>query len=87
MARDPSGRIVGFEVKTTLSDVVKLDRSQVLKDVSIMRFGGQSSFGPVDGVAYRATCTNCGEAVGAKSQTLKTLLNEAEIPFHVIRKQ
>ena len=85
MARDPSGRIVGFEVKTTLSDVVKLDRSQVLKDVSIMTFGGLSSFGPVDGVAYRAACANCGEAIGAKSQNLKSLLEEADIPFHTIR--
>nr|WP_246717919.1 RHS repeat-associated core domain-containing protein [Rhizobium aethiopicum] len=47
LGRDSFGNIVGFEVKTSMSDTVKLDRSQVLKDISVMQFGGASKFGPV----------------------------------------
>lgn len=85
LARDEQGNIVGFEVKTTMSDTVKLDRSQVMKDISVMTVGGSSAFGPVNSVAYKTTCAGCGPA-DARSHVLRSMLNAADIPFDEIVK-
>jgi hypothetical protein len=85
LARDEQGNIVGFEVKSTMSDTVKLDRSQVMKDISVMAVGGSSVFGPVNSVAYKTTCAGCGPA-DARSHLLRSMLNAADIPFDEIVK-
>ncbi|MBX5230659.1 hypothetical protein HJC06_30495 [Rhizobium sp. NLR9b] len=85
LGRDSFGNIVGFEVKTSMSDTVKLDRSQVLKDISVMQFGGASKFGPFNSVAYKTMCDGCAP-VDARSAVLRSLLSESKIPFDEIVK-
>ena len=85
LARDNQGNIVGFEVKSTMSDTVKLDKSQIVKDISVMQFGGSSKFGPINSVAYKTMCAGCGPA-DARSQILRSMLNAADIPFTEIVK-
>lgn len=80
VAMDPDGVIVGFEVKTTLSDTVKLNKAQVAKDVAVMTSGGVSSVGLVTSVAYVAHCFGC-ETVDTRSVALRDALRAANIPF------
>jgi len=85
LAEDSQGNIVGFEVKSTMSETVKLNKSQIMKDISVMKFGGTSDFGPVNSVAYKTTCAGCGPA-DARSLLLRSMLETAEIPFTEIIK-
>jgi hypothetical protein len=85
LARDSQGNTVGFEVKSTMSDTVKLDKSQIVKDISVMQFGGASKLGPVNSVAYKTMCVGCAPA-DARSQILRSMLHAADIPFTEIVK-
>jgi hypothetical protein len=65
IVQDPeTGRFVGVEVKTTLLGVIRLNPSQVAKDVAVMSVGATvPAFNiTITGVGYRSYCFGCSRA-------------------------
>ena len=60
--QDPlTGKTFGVEVKTTIYDTVRLDRSQVEKDAAVIAGGAKVRKQNVwlDGVSYSTYCFDC----------------------------
>jgi RHS repeat-associated protein len=85
LVRDPiAGQNIGIEVKTTLFDTIRLDTTQVMKDVALMTRGGGLATGSgiiVRGVGYTTYCWGCGVAPNLRSAALRDALSAAQIPF------
>jgi hypothetical protein len=73
---------IGVEVKTTLWDTIRLDASQVAKDVVVMLKGGVATeLGVrIEGVGYVTFCYGC-EMVDLRSRVLHDTLRDLEVPF------
>jgi RHS repeat-associated protein len=84
IVNDPaSGYNIGVEVKTTLYDTIRLDSSQVAKDVVVMEMGGYARLLdlPINGVGYQTYCWAC-DLVDFRSTVLYSTLQAANIPFN-----
>lgn len=84
VVRNPTtGELIGVEVKTTLSDAVRLKPEQVAKDVSVMTSGAYSSkLGEIiTGVAYAtASACHCGSA-DVRPEALVSALRALGVSF------
>jgi len=83
IVHDPiSGYNIGIEVKTTLSDTIRLNAEQGAKDVAVVESGGATRVQPLQirGVGYITYCWGC-EKVDFRSIRLHSVLKAAKIPF------
>ena len=79
--RDPvTGKIFGVEVKTTIYETIRLDRSQVEKDAAVIARGAKVRKQNVwlDGVSYATYCFDC-EAFDIRSRVLQGILQDAGV--------
>jgi hypothetical protein len=79
--QDPlTGKIFGVEVKTTIYDTVRLDRSQVEKDAVVIARGAKVRKHDVwlDGVSYSTYCFDC-ENLDIRSRVLQGILQDAGV--------
>jgi hypothetical protein len=79
--QDPlTGKIFGVEVKTTIYDTVRLDRSQVEKDAAVIAQGAKVRKQNVwlDGVSYSTYCFDC-ENLDIRSRVLQGILQDAGV--------
>jgi hypothetical protein len=79
--RDPvTGLSYGVEVKTTVGETVRLNRSQVEKDAIVATIGGRvRSMGlELSGVSYVASCFVC-RLVDVRSERLRQILESSGI--------
>jgi hypothetical protein len=79
--QDPlTGKIFGVEVKTTIYDTVRLDRSQVEKDAAVIAQGAKVRKQNVwlDGVSYSTYCFDC-EKLDIRSRVLQGILQDAGV--------
>jgi hypothetical protein len=75
-------RRIGVEVKTTMYEVIRLDRDQVRKDVAVQTIGGQArvSGALINAVGYVAACYGCAN-IDIRPVALSDALKAANIPF------
>jgi hypothetical protein len=79
--QDPlTGKIFGVEVKTTIYDTVRLERSQVEKDAAVIARGAKVRKHDVwlDGVSYSTYCFDC-ENLDIRSRVLQGILQDAGV--------
>jgi hypothetical protein len=79
--QDPlTGKTFGVEVKTTIYDTVRLDRSQVEKDAAVIAGGAKVRKQNVwlDGVSYSTYCFDC-ENLDIRSRVLQGILQDAGV--------
>ena len=79
--RDPvTGLNYGVEVKTTLGETVRLNRSQVEKDAIVATQGGtvRGTDSKLRGVSYMTSCFGC-QLVDVRSKKLREILQSAGI--------
>jgi hypothetical protein len=83
IVQDPvSGHFIGVEVKTTIGDTIRLNPSQVAKDVAVVQSGGVARVlgVTVKGVGYITYCAGC-DVLGIRSWALSSALKAAKVPF------
>ena len=79
--RDPiTNKHFGVEVKTTIYETIRLDRSQVEKDAAVIAKGAKVRKRNVwlDGVSYATYCFDC-EAFDIRSRVLQGILQDAGV--------
>jgi hypothetical protein len=79
--RDPiTNKHFGVEVKTTIYDTIRLDRSQVEKDAAVITRGAKVRKRDVwlDGVSYATYCFDCAE-FDVRSRVLQGILQDAGV--------
>jgi hypothetical protein len=83
IVEDPAtGHLIGVEVKTSLSDTIRLNPEQGAKDAVVITRGGKARLSgwPISGVGYVTYCRACA-AVDLRPRRLYWTLKGLKIPF------